>query len=167
MIDPQYRTGNKKMDQKIKEAFEKDSNFRPVRVERISIEKNYKSPFTHSGKFNISPVSERTWKDGTIFASKKEMFRWDELVKMQESGMIKDLKRQVPFELLEGFIHRQWGEIQPMTYVADATYTDISYRKGYEGRACVEDVKGMLTKEYKLKKKLFFYKYGLLAFFEI
>lgn len=160
-----YQTGNAKLDKQIAMSLQKDS-LKPNRMVRL-MEDNL---FAEAGKptIAVSPKEMRTYKDGTVFASYGEMLRWDVLLKIQSAGEITDLKRQVTFELQEPFINRQWGDVGKLIYVADFTYINISYRKGYENRLCVEDSKGgILTDKYKLKKKLFLYKYGDLLFFEV
>lgn len=76
------------------------------------------------------------------FDSKAEYARWQELVILQKAGKIMELERQVKFPL---FV----GEVLVCTYVADFTYKDT-------GRCAtfVEDVKGVRTAIYRLKKKL-------------
>lgn len=168
-----YITGNPGMDQKIAAQLEKE---RLVRKHNNRMIKDFHSklfnPQIKNNKYHVSPIEERTHQDGTIFATKGEMERWDLLLMMQRTGKIKDLKMQVPFELQEGFISRQkeWREVKPITYVADFTYTNISFREGYEGRECVEDCKGakhVLTKEYTIKRKMFLRKYATYIFFEV
>jgi hypothetical protein len=157
----EYVTGNKAMDKKIQEALAKEGVKTPLKT-LIEREKR--------NKYGIAPKEDRTYKDGTIFASKNEMERWDYLVMMQKAKEISDLDRQIPFVLLEEFISKQkeWGEIQPMVYVADFVYTNLTFRKGYEGRKVVEDSKGgVRTPDYKLKRKLFLYKYAEYLFFEV
>lgn len=65
-----------------------------------------------------------------------------ELAALQRSRIIKDLKLQERFAL-----HVK-GELI-CTYVADFVYTD------HDGRPVVEDVKGVKTDVYKIKKALF------------
>lgn len=159
MMD-EYKTGNKKLDDKIQAAFKKDP-LKPTRLERIIIEDEWKE-----NKYNVSEISERTYKDGTVFASKREMERWDYLLKMEQAGEISGLEKQVVFELAEGFNDDQYGDIKPIKYVADFVYENISMRKIHEGKICVEDVKGMKTSEYKLKRKLFLHRFSNVLFFE-
>ena len=94
---------------------------------------------------NIKTVTS----DGIKHDSIKEANRWCELLLLQRAGIIKDLKRQVKFEL----IPKQEGE-RAVFYVADFTYTE-------SGKKVVEDVKGCRTEVYKLKKKLMLYIHGI------
>jgi hypothetical protein len=80
--------------------------------------------------------------DGVRFASKKEARRWGELQLLQRANVIADLKRQVSFKLAV-------NDVPICTYIADFTYLEGSG----EGLT-VEDTKGVLTPEFKLKSKL-------------
>jgi hypothetical protein len=88
--------------------------------------------------------------DGTVYDSKKEYKRHMELMLLQRAGEIHDLKRQVKYEL----IPKQEGE-RAVCYVADFVYTDTR-----TGEEIVEDCKGFRTDVYKLKAKIFRYRYG-------
>lgn len=152
------------MDEKIAQALAKETNghakARAI-LRNMELEPSY-------NKYGVSPKEERTYHDGTLFASKGEMERWDDLLKVQRAGQIKDLRRQVTFVLQEEFIHRQWGDVQHLIYVADFVYYNVSFRKEYQDRIIVEDSKGkFLTKEYRIKRKLFLYKYAGYPFFEV
>lgn len=84
-------------------------------------------------------------RDGVKHASAKEARRWDDLQLLQRAGRIRELKRQVVFQIKapSGFLICK--------YIADFTFDE--YDKG-EWKPVVEDVKGMPTAVYKLKKKL-------------
>lgn len=87
--------------------------------------------------------------DGIQHDSIKEAKRWWELKLLERAGEIQDLQRQVKYELLP----KQDGE-RPVYYIADFVYTE-------NGKKVVEDVKGMRTKEYKLKRKMMLYFHGI------
>lgn len=89
--------------------------------------------------------------DGQVFDSVKEFHRYGVLRLLERAGKIKDLKRQVRFEL----IPKQDGE-RACTYVADFVYFDNSL-----GGKVVEDVKGYKTEVYRLKKKLLMWIHGI------
>ena len=95
--------------------------------------------------------SKKTIVDGKKFDSKKEAARFKELCLLQSQGYIKDLQLQVKFEL----IPKQKGE-RACFYVADFVYTDCE-----TGEMVVEDVKGMRTDVYKIKRKLMLYFHGI------
>lgn len=92
--------------------------------------------------------------DGVLFDSKKEYKRYLDLKLLEKAGRIKDLERQVSFELQPAFTLNN-KKFQKITYIADFVYFDNDKNK-----QIVEDVKGFKTKDYNLKKKLFAYKYG-------
>lgn len=81
--------------------------------------------------------NRKTELDGVTYDSKKEAKRAAELNLMLKSGEIVTLARQVRFRLTKG-----------IEYVADFVYTTE------DGAQIIEDVKGMKTDVYKLKKKL-------------
>lgn len=88
------------------------------------------------------------------FDSKKEARRYDELMLMMASGKIKDLRLQQDFTLVEAYTRPSGERVRAMRYRADFTYTR-------EGERIVEDVKGIKTKDYQMKKKLMMDKYGI------
>lgn len=92
--------------------------------------------------------------DGNTFDSLKEGSRYSELKLLEKVGEITDLILQPRFLLLQKFEHQYNGKVQKMEYVADFMYYDTK-----EKRMIVEDVKGVRTKEYLLKKKLFLVNY--------
>ena len=97
--------------------------------------------------------SRKTTIYGITFDSKKEADRYCELRLLEMAGKIRELKRQVQFVLQPTF-KKNGKTIRAITYVADFEYYDIE-----KGKYIVEDVKGYKTKEYKLKKKMFEYRY--------
>ena len=101
--------------------------------------------------------SRKTVIDGITFDSKKEAKRYIELKNKQEEGEISDLRLQVPFELVPSFtieIDGKKRKRRNIRYIADFVYYE-------DGQKVVEDVKGRKTDIYKLKKKLFEYKYNV------
>ena len=105
--------------------------------------------------------------DGIVFDSKKEGRRFQELSIMQQAGIIKDLKRQVKFELLpaqrmpdevgkRGGIKKGKLLEREVSYYADFTYTVVE-----TGQYVVEDTKGFRTADYILKRKMMLYFHGI------
>lgn len=82
---------------------------------------------------------------GELFDSKRELKRWQELRLLERSGAISNLQRQVSFPLLP----KQEGE-RAVTYKADFVYLQ-------NGQQVVEDVKGVKTPAYILKRKMMLY----------
>lgn len=99
--------------------------------------------------------ARKTVVDGITFDSKREAKRYGELKLLERAGEIRDLQRQVRYELIPAF---ECGgkRYRPMSYIADFVYTDVS-----TGDKVVEDCKGYRTPEYRLKAKLFAYKFGV------
>jgi hypothetical protein len=87
------------------------------------------------------------------FSSKREAKRYVALAQMLRAGVIRDLRRQVPFELQA---RRPDGLMQNVvSYRADFVYFDVD-----RGHEIVEDSKGFPTPEYELKKKWFAVQFG-------
>ena len=105
--------------------------------------------------------------DGQTFDSKKEMRHYTELLLLEKAGKIKDLQRQVKFQLIPA--QREPDTIGPkgghkpgkliereVSYVADFVYTDLQ-----TGQTVVVDTKGFRTKEYTIKRKMMLYFHGI------
>ena len=93
--------------------------------------------------------AKKTTIDGITFASKKEAKRYQELKYLERINEIEDLKMQVPFVLID---KSNYG--RAIKYVADFTYYEM-------GMYVVEDVKGVKTPVYKLKKRMLAERYGI------
>ena len=96
--------------------------------------------------------SKKVEVDGIIFDSKREAKRYQELKLLERAGAIKDLELQPVFELQPSF-KKNGKTHRAITYKADFMFTTS------EGDCIIEDVKGYKTEVYKIKKKLFEYKY--------
>ena len=94
--------------------------------------------------------------DGIKFDSKKERARFITLKQLEKMGIIESLELQKKFLLQEGYTNAKGKKIRPIYYIADFYYYDY-----IDNKWVVEDVKGVRTDVYKLKKKLFEYKYNL------
>jgi len=97
--------------------------------------------------------NKKTVIEGIKFDSKLESKRYQELKILERQGIIKNLQLQPTFELLPTF-KKANKTYRKTTYIADFSYWDNE-----QGKYIVEDVKGFRTDVYKLKKKLFEYKY--------
>ncbi len=91
----------------------------------------------------------KTVVDGTTFDSKKEAARYSELKAMERAGKIRELQLQPRYELVV-------KNVRVCRYIADSRYYDCE-----KNRWVVEDVKGLRTAVYKLKKKLMKALYGI------
>lgn len=97
--------------------------------------------------------AKKTVVDGITFDSKREADRYLVLKSMEEDGTIEDLRRQVRYELVPAF-DVDGRHYRPVFYVADFVYVE-------DGKEVIEDVKGMKTDMYRLKRKLVAYRYGM------
>lgn len=87
------------------------------------------------------------------FDSKKEAKRYDELYLLLKQGKISELTLQPKYLLVDTLRIEGHRTMAKCSYVAD-----FRYIKNYI--TVVEDVKGMKTAVYQLKKHLFLAKYG-------
>ena len=103
----------------------------------------------------------KTEIDGIKFDSAKESKRYASLKLLERAGVIENLKLQPRFLLQEGFTYNGHKE-RKIEYVADFQYER-------NGQTIVEDVKSKPTRTevYKLKRKLFLYKYRDIVFREV
>ena len=107
--------------------------------------------------------------DGTVFDSRKEARRYQELKVYERRGLISNLQRQVEFELIpnqyevvERYSEKTGKRLKDETrlverkvcYVADFVYAE-------DGTQIVEDTKGFKTTEYIIKRKIMLHKYGI------
>lgn len=92
----------------------------------------------------------RTTVGPDTFDSAMEAARWRELLLLVRSGQIRDLQRQVRFELAPSVqLAPGRRKTRPMVYVADFVYVDAG-----SGQRVVEDVKGAKTRPYLMKRHL-------------
>lgn len=119
-------------------------------------------------------MAKRVFVDGEPFDSKREARRYLELKKLVDTGIIKDLCWQVPFELIpeqrepSTAVYSKGvnkGKPKPgrliekkCVYIADFVYT-------CNGKTVVEDVKGYkgggAYAVFTIKRKLMLEKYGI------
>lgn len=94
---------------------------------------------------------------GRTFDSRKEYNRYCELLLLERGGYISDLKLQVKYVLIPAQ-RDDSGKIieRECSYIADFVYFDnVSHE------TVVEDVKGVRTKEYLIKRKLMLARHGI------
>ena len=96
--------------------------------------------------------ARKTVMFGHEFDSKREADVYLELLAQKQAGEIVRIGFQPQYTLLEGFKDNTGKKQKPITYTADffVTYAD--------GHSEVIEVKGMRTRDYLLRKKLFLYK---------
>ena len=92
--------------------------------------------------------NEKTTVDNIRFDSKAESQRYGELKMMERSGLIHKFERQVTYSLDVNGVHI-------CKYIADFVIT------WPDGVVTVEDVKGVQTPEFKLKKRLMWAIHGI------
>ena len=92
------------------------------------------------------------------FDSEREARRFGELRMLLRCGQIQDLRLQVNFTLQEGYTTADGERVRPIVYRADFTYRE---RTGDGWRPVVEDVKGVRTKEYNMKRKMMLEKFDV------
>ena len=95
--------------------------------------------------------NQKTIVNGINFDSKREANRYCELRLLEKAGVIKYLELQPRFLLQPSFrknrkLHRK------IEYIADFSYVE-------NNNLVVEDVKGVETEVFKLKRKMFEYRY--------
>ena len=93
--------------------------------------------------------------DGIKFDSNREMAYYIKLKLLEEKGIIKDLELQKSFELQPSF------KLNGKTYKKITYRADFSYVSVEDNKIHIVDTKGFRTDVYKLKRKMFVYKYGI------
>ena len=102
--------------------------------------------------------SKKVVVEGITFDSKKEGNYYLYLKELEKKGKIKDLELQKEYILQDKFKLNNKTRRQ-ITYRADFAYYDVKEKKQH-----VVDVKSKFTakdKVYRIKKKLFEYRYGI------
>lgn len=94
--------------------------------------------------------NKKTVVDGITFDSKKEAARYAELKLMEKAGVIMSLELQPTFPV---YIDGK----KVFEYRADFKY----WIDGKDGRYVIEDVKGVKTDVYRIKKKCVEAQYGI------
>ena len=96
--------------------------------------------------------NKKTIVDGIKFDSEMESHYYIYLKQLKEIGEVVDFVLQPIYLLQEGF-NLNGKRIRPITYKADFK---VIYKDGHEE---VIDVKGKLTEEFKIKRKMLLYRY--------
>lgn len=97
--------------------------------------------------------AEKTEVDGIVFDSKLESRFYLHLKELTELGEVLEFSLQPEFILQDKF-KREGKTVQPIKYKSDF------WVKWKDGREEIIDTKGtMLTVEFKLKRKMFWYRY--------
>jgi hypothetical protein len=96
----------------------------------------------------------RTWCGGYWFASKREARRYTELLLLEAAGEVRDIELQPAYPLTAPTPDGSLVSIAK--YVGDFRYVDT-----VSGETVLEDVKGVRTQVYKLKKRWVEAQYGI------
>ena len=110
------------------------------------------------GKYN----ARKTEVDGVTFDSAAEAARYVELKMLQAAGDILDLELQPSYTLVPPFTTERGEKVRAIVYRADFRYLDAR-----TNRRIVEDVKGMKTEVYKIKRKLLLWRFPGIDFREL
>lgn len=124
-----------------------------IRLEDLSPEMQERIKASSGGKKKSKYGAIKTEVDGITFDSRREAHRYKELKLLERAGAINSLELQKEFELQPSF-HKNGKTYRAIKYVADFAYYDVETKE-----YVIEDSKGMRTDVYKLKKKLFEYRY--------
>lgn len=92
--------------------------------------------------------NKKTKIDGIVFDSKREAERYSELKLLERAKKIENLILQPKFILQNGYRKKNGEKVRDITYIADFRYIE-------NGVEVVEDVKGVETEVFKLKRKIF------------
>lgn len=112
--------------------------------------------------------AQKTFFNGIWFDSAREADRYAELLLLQRAGKISELQRQVKYVLIPAQYeyYERYGKNgkrlkdgkrcieKECAYIADFVYNE-------DGKDVVEDVKGVRTKEYLIKRKLMLWVHGI------
>ena len=101
--------------------------------------------------------NKKTIVDGIKFDSEMESHYYIYLKQLKEIGEVVDFVLQPTYLLQEGF-NLNGKRIRPITYKADFK---VIYKDGHEE---VIDVKGKITEEFKIKRKMLLYRYRDITF---
>ena len=92
----------------------------------------------------------KTVVDGIKFDSKAEAARYEVLKILLKAGVISDLQLQPTWILADPVRYSDARRNKPaLRYVADFSYIEVG-----TGRRCVEDVKGITTEAFEIKRHL-------------
>jgi hypothetical protein len=99
--------------------------------------------------------AKKTEIDGIVFDSKAEARRYCELKMLEKVGEIAFLELQPKFELQKSYSHPKTGrKVRAINYTADFRYHELA-----SNLVVVEDVKGVKTQQFILRKKMLEFKY--------
>lgn len=86
--------------------------------------------------------------DGLKFDSQREAARYGELRLMERAGQIRGLERQVPYELAPPVKYEGAARAKPALRIV------VDFRYWEQDTMVLEDLKGMVTREFEIKRHL-------------
>lgn len=98
--------------------------------------------------------AKRTQRNGYTFDSLAEADYYQKLAMAEKAGQIADLAVHPTFELQPAFTDHNGKKQRAIVYEADFSYVDKA-----TGKRVISDFKGFETAVFKLKYKLFLYRY--------
>lgn len=102
--------------------------------------------------------NRKTQIENIVFDSQKEAHRYCELKLLEKKGEISQLQRQVSFELIPAEVGANKKKLRSIVYLADFVY--LTKKNGMLQKH-IEDVKGVKTAVYRLKKRLMWHLYRI------
>lgn len=111
---------------------------------------NGRGKYQRRNKYNAC----KTIVGGLVFHSKREAEAWVHLKALERAGEIRNLKRQVVYDLHA--CGNDGDRVCVTRYVADFVYFDVQ-----RGREIVADSKGCVTALFKIKAKMLRANYGI------
>jgi hypothetical protein len=94
--------------------------------------------------------------DGETFDSQAEFYRYLQLLALLQEGEIAELQVHPSYVVIDAFTNAAGHRHSKNTYAPDFVYIDTA-----TDQPVYEDVKGVETAEFKLKRKLFEQRYGV------
>lgn len=110
--------------------------------------------------------AKKVVRDGITFDSAKEARRFGELSLLQRAGEIFDLQTQVKYVLIPAQKEPDTTDRRGRLTKGKLLEREVIYRADFvyrdkDGNTIVEDVKGMRTKDYIIKRKLMLWVHGI------
>lgn len=112
----------------------------------------YPCPFCKKARKGNKYHAQTVREDGYTFDSLKEHRRYLELKALERTGQIAALVVHPRYTLLDAYRRVDGKRVRAVTYEADFEYIE-------DGVTVTEDVKGVQTAVFKIKRKLFEWRY--------
>ena len=94
---------------------------------------------------------------GLVFDSKIEYKRYQQLKLMQSAGVISELeynKKNLRYIIHDAYTRQDGKRVAALKYTPDFRYIE-------DGQLIIEDVKGKITTDFTIRRKLFEARYGI------